>query len=348
MTAYGRAPLVQAPGAPQRRAGGHLATGAIRVVRAPVVAVVVRRLLFAVPLLLAVSGLSFVLVSLEPGDAAQEILGLQATPAQVVQLRHQMGLDQAVWVQWWHWLTHAMHGDLGASLFTQQPVTQALDQRLPVTLSLIGGSLLVILVVGVGLGLFSAARGGVAGRVVDALSLVGFALPSFWIGAVLIAMLAVRWRVFPATGYVPLAQSPGLWARSLVLPVAALGLSGLTATAKQTREAMLDALGSEYVRMARANGIPRRAILFRHALKNASTRVVTVLGVQAITLLGGTVLVETVFALPGLGGLAVDSSFRHDLPMIQGIAVYFTVIVVVVNLLIDVAYTWLNPRVAAP
>ena len=151
----------------------------------------------------------------------------------------------------------------------------------------------------------------------------------------------------PATGYVSPLQSPGAWFLSLVLPVTALALHSVATIAKQTREAMLDALGSEYVRMARASGISPASILFRHALKNAAIRVVTILGLQTVGLLGGTVFVEAVFALPGLGGLAANAATQHDLPIIQGVVVYFTAIVVLVNLAIDVAYTWLDPRVRA-
>lgn len=301
--------------------------------------------MLAVPLLLVVSVLSFVIVSLTPGNVAQEILGTNAPPESYAQLRRELGLNLPLYEQYWHWFEHAIHGNMGESLFSGQSVTQLIGERLPVTLSLIGLSLLAILVIGVSLGVFSAVRGGVAGRLADTVSLVGFALPSFWAGAVLIAIFAVILRWLPATGYASLTQSPGEWARSLVLPVVALSMNGVAAVAKQTREAMLDVLGSEYVRMARANGIPERSIVLRHALKNAAIRTVTILGIQAVGLLGGTVLVESVFALPGLGGLAVTAATEHDLPTVQGLVVYFTLIVVVVNLLIDLSYTWLSPRV---
>jgi peptide/nickel transport system permease protein len=318
---------------------------AIALFRLPLVWVVVRRLGLAVPLLFVVSALTFVLVSLTPGDAAREILGPFALREQYLELRQALGLDLPIYEQYWHWLGNAIQGDLGSSLFTQEPVTAAINARLPVTVSLVGGALLVILTGGVGLGVFSAVRGGAAGRVVDAFALVGFAVPAFWLGGVLIVLFAVEMRWLPATGYVPLGQSPGAWVGSLVLPVLALSVGDIAALAKQTREAMLDALGSEYIRMAWANGLSARSIVFRHALKNAATRVVTVLGLHVIGLLSGTVVIENVFALPGLGSLAVDASIRHDLPMMQGVVVYFTVVVVAVNLLVDLAYTWLNPKV---
>ncbi|MEN3283875.1 MAG: peptide/nickel transport system permease protein [Solirubrobacteraceae bacterium] len=299
----------------------------------------------AVALLFVVTALTFVLVSLTPGDAARDILGTDASPEAYPRLRHQLGLDLPVYEQYWNWVKHALGGDLGASLFTSQRVTEAIGARLAVTLSLIVGALLVSLLVGVCLGVFSAVRGGAAGRAVDALALVGFAVPAFWLGAILIAVFAVKLGLFPATGYVPFAESPAQWLQSLVLPVFALSLGGIAAVAKQTREAMLDALGSEYIRMAWASGLRPRSIFFQHALKNAAIRVATILGVQAVGLLGGTVVIETVFALPGMGSLAVNATVQHDLPVVQGIVVYFTIIVVAINLAIDLAYTALDPRV---
>jgi peptide/nickel transport system permease protein len=313
--------------------------------RFPVLGVVLRRLIIAVPLLFVVSGLSFFLVALTPGDAARYILGPDAPESAYENLRHALGLDSPAYTQYWHWLSHAVHGDLGISLYTDERVTRLIDQRLPVTVSLIIGSLLISVIGGVCLGMFSAIRGGAVGRAVDAFALIGFALPAFWVAAELIALFAVRWRIFPATGYVPLLQSPSLWLKSMALPVIALGLGGIAAIAKQTREVMLDVLDAEYIRMAWANGVSAKSIFFRHALKNASIQVVTVLGVRAVALLSGTVLVEIVFALPGLGSLAVNAALQHDLPLVEGVVVYFTVIVVAINLVIDIAYTFLNPKV---
>lgn len=324
---------------------GPLAPALRRLARHPVARVVGRRLLLAVPLLLVVSASSFLLLSLTPGDAANQILGPHATAEQYASLRRALGLDLPVQEQYLHWLRHALTGDLGASVITGETVTRAIGERLAPTLSLIVGSLLVSVLVGVGLGLFSAIRGGRAGRLADALALAGYSVPAFWIGAELIVLFAVKLTWFPATGYVPVSHSPVDWLRSLVLPVAALSLYGIAAVARQTREAMLDVLASEHIRMARANGLPARSILFRHALRNASVPVVTVLGVVAVGLLGGTIFVENVFALPGLGVLVVNASLQGDLPVVQGVAVFFTLVVIVVNLAIDLAYTWLNPRV---
>jgi peptide/nickel transport system permease protein len=316
-----------------------------RLVRNPVLRVVVRRCVMAVPLLFVVSALTFVLVSLTPGNAAEEILGTSATPAAYAAFNRALGLNLPLYEQYWDWLRHALTGNLGQSIFTSQPVTQEIGQRLPVTLSLLVGALVVSAVAGIGLGAFSALRGGFIGRIADALALIGFSLPGFWVGAELIVIFAVWRNWFPATGYVPISASPGGWLHSLVLPVVTLSLYGIASTAKQTREAMLDVLASEHIRMAKANGLPRHAIAFRHALRNASMRVVTVLGLLAVGLLGGTVLVENVFALPGVGSLMVTAATQHDLPVVAGIAVYFTLIVVAINLVVDLAYLWLDPRV---
>jgi peptide/nickel transport system permease protein len=304
----------------------------------------VRRILVSIVLLLVVSALSFVLVSLTPGDPARQILGMQADPGQYVALRHTLGLDEPVYQQYFHWIRHAVRGDLGRSIFSSEDVRRAIDSRLPVTLSLMLGALFVSVVAGLGLGTISALRGGLAGRLVDALALLGFSIPAFWLAAELIALFAVRFTLFPPTGYVPFTQSPTGWARALTLPVLALAVGGMAAIAKQTRESLLDVLGSEYIRMAWANGLAWRSIVFRHAFKNMAPPVLAVVGVQAVSLLGGTVLVENVFALPGLGSLAVQATIQHDIPVVEGLAVYFTVIVVMISVSVDLAYGLLNPR----
>lgn len=303
------------------------------------------RLLISVPLLFGVSILTFVLVSLTPGDAARTILGTNGTPQQYAQLRHQLGLDQPLYAQYGHWVERVLHGNLGSSLFTGEPVTQALNERLSVTLSLIIGATALSALLGIGLGVLSALRTGSLGRLVDVLSLAGLALPNFWLGLLLVTLLAVKVHLFPATGYVPLNQSVGEWARALVLPVVTLMVGGVAVVAKQTRDSMLDVLRRDFIRTLRANGLPERSIIVKHALKNAAIPVVTVLGLIFVSLLSGTVLVESVFVLPGLGSLAVQTTNQHDIPVIQGVAVYFTLIVVTVNLLVDLTYGWLNPKV---
>lgn len=334
------------------RLAGRLETSVARLGRAvyrrarhPVVRALWRRLALALPLLFIVSVLTFALTSVAPGDAARGILGPIAPPSAYVQLRHALGLDLPVWDQYWRWLQKALSGDLGTSLVDGGSVTHEIAQRLPITLTLVLGGLLVSTIGGVAFGIFSALRGGFVGRLVDATALVGFALPAFWVGVELISVFAVKLDWLPATGYVTFSVSPTGWMRSIALPVVALAIGGIAAIAKQTREAMLEELSSEHVRMAWANGTSARSIYFRHALKGAGIRIVTVVGVQAVGLLGGSVFVENVFALPGLGSQIVSAASQHDIPVVQGVALVFTVIVVAINFAIDLVYNILDPRV---
>jgi peptide/nickel transport system permease protein len=306
---------------------------------------IARRILISIPLVLLVSLLTFVLEALTPGDTARTILGNNFTPQAYSQLRRQLGLDQPLMVQYGRWLAGAVHGNLGVSPISGLSVGGQIAQRLGVTLSLVACTLVVASVVGVALGVASAVRGGVLGRAVDVLSLVGFAVPSFWFALVLVTMFAVSVRLLPATGYVPLTASPVGWARSLILPVLSLAMAPVAVIAKQTRDGLLDALDRDFVYVLRANGASEASVVLRHGLRNAAIPVVTLAGLLSVGLLSGTVLIEAVFAMPGLGGLAVQSTTQHDLPTIQGVAVAFTVIVVLVNLLVDLAYGWLNPKV---
>src|SRR4051794_2945751 len=247
---------VPAPALPPHR-------GAVRslvlVVRQPVVVAVNRRLLLSIPLLFVVSAFTFVLMNLIPGDATYHILGppnvTHLPLSRYHELAHQLGLDQPLWTQYWAWLSAALQGDLGHSLSSGQGIAQEISQRLPVTLSLVIGSVVVSTVFGILLGVLSAVRGGATGTAVDTIAMVGWVMPAFWIAAELVAIFAVKLGWFPAIGYVPLTVSPTDWLRSLVLPVLALSLGAIGFVAQYTREAMLDALSSEFVRAARASGI---------------------------------------------------------------------------------------------
>jgi peptide/nickel transport system permease protein len=312
-----------------------------------VIRLILHRVLWSVPLLGVVSVLTFVLISLVPGNAAQAILGGEASAAQQAALRGQLGLNQPLWTQYGHWLGRVLHGNLGTSLVTGQSVSSVLGSRLTVSLTLVIGGTLVAGVLGVLLGVWAATRGGAAGRLLEAGAVLGLAVPNFWLGLVLIELFALRARIFPATGFVPFSQSPADWLRSLVLPVVAIAAVGVTIIAVQTRDSMLEVLRRDFVRVLEANGIPRRSILYRHVLRNAAIPVVTVTGITFVGLLGASVLVESVFALPGLGSGLTTASAQHDIPVIQGAVLYFTLVVVVVNLLVDVAYGLLNPRVRA-
>jgi peptide/nickel transport system permease protein len=307
----------------------------------------VRWLASSLVLLFVITAATFVLATLAPGDAAKAILSSQSgsyTQQQYQQMRHALGIDQPLPVQYWHWLDGVLHGSLGSDLFSGQPVTQELNARLGPSLSIIIGTVIVSGLVGVGLGILSAVRGGALGRLVDVVSLAGLALPNFWLALVLVELLAVKVQVFPATGYAPLGADPGPWLRSITLPVLTLSAGGVAFIAKQTRDSMADVLARDFVVMLRARGLSRRSVVLKHALRNAAIPVVTVLGLLLVSLLGGTVLIETVFSIPGLGQQAVTAAGSHDLPVIEGVAFYFTVVVVIANLLVDVSYRLLNPR----
>lgn len=305
----------------------------------------VNRVLFSIPLVLVVSVIVFALESLVPGDAARTILGENATPENVAALRQQLGLDDSWLERYWSWLTGLVHGDLGRSIFAGHSVTSELNVRLSVTASLLITALLVSAVLGIALGLLSAVRGGRLGRFVDAVSLLGLALPNFWVAIVVVDLFAVEARVFPAVGYTSLSESVGGWITSLTLPVCSLALLGIATIAKQTRDSALGVLESDYIRVLRANGVGHARIIGKHVLRNAAIPVVTVIGVVGVGMLGGSVFVENVFVLPGLGSLATESTTEHDLPVILGIAIYFTVLVIIINLLVDLAYGLLNPKV---
>jgi peptide/nickel transport system permease protein len=307
-----------------------------------------RWLVSSVVLLFVITALTFVLASMAPGDAARAILSSQSgsyTAQQYQQMRHALGIDQPLPLQYWHWLDGVLHGSLGTDLFSDQPVAQELGSRLGPSLSIIGGTLIVSGVVGVGLGIVSAVRGGVLGRLVDIVSLAGLSFPNFWLALVLAELLAVKIQVFPATGYVPLGAGPGPWLRSIALPVLTLSAGAVAFVAKQTRDSMSEVMSREFIVMLRARGLPGRSVVLRHALRNAAVPVVTVLGLLLATLLGGTVLIEDVFSIPGLGQEAVTAAGSHDLPVIEGVAFCFTVIVIIANLLVDVSYRLLNPKV---
>jgi peptide/nickel transport system permease protein len=302
----------------------------------------------SVALLFMVTVLTFVLTSLAPGDAAKSILSGQTTsytPEQYQQVRHELGIDQPLPVQYWHWLNRLLHGSLGTDLFSGQPVTQALNGRLGASLSIIVGTVIVSGVIGVGIGVLSAVRTGAAGRLVDVLSLFGLAAPNFWLALVLVELFAVQVQVFPTTGYTPLGAGPVQWLRGIVLPILTLSIGASAFVARQTRDAMSEVLSRDFITALRARGLSLRSIVYRHALRNAAIPVVTVLGLLFVGLLGGTVLIENVFSIPGLGQQAVTASGNHNLPMIEGVAFYFTVVVIVVNVLVEVSYRWLNPKV---
>jgi len=307
--------------------------------------IILRRLLLSVPLLVVVSAITFLLGSLVPGDPARTLLGVHATEEQYQALRTALHLDRPILEQYWLYLQGVLQGDLGRSIFTNEPVAAMIATRLPVTLALIVGATVLSALIGILFGVFSATRGRLSRRVVDVVSLLGSALPNFWVGLVLISIFAVALGWFPATGYVRPDVSVPMWAASLTLPVIALAIGGVAMIAKITRDAMLGTLRMDYIRTLRASGIGEGSVVWKHALRNSGLAVATTIGLTLINFIPGTVLIENVFVLPGLGNAVVVATNQHDIPVVQGIALTFTVIVIIVNLIVDIAYGLLNPKV---
>ncbi|MFF4357667.1 ABC transporter permease [Streptomyces sp. NPDC001604] len=307
--------------------------------------IILRRLALSVPLLVVVSAITSLLESFVPGDPARTVLGVNATKEQYEALRASLHLDKPFAEQYWLYLRDILHGDFGASLFSGESVTGTIGQRLPVTLALVIGATALSALVGVLFGVYSATRGRFSRRVIDVVSLLGGALPNFWLALMLVSLFAVRFPVFPATGYTPFAQSPGQWAAGLVLPVIALSIGGVAMISKVTRDAMLSTLSLDYIRTLRASGVRPASIVWKHALRGCGLPVATAVGLSAIAFIPGSIFVENVFTLPGLGTTVTDATNQHDLPVVQGVAVTFTVLVIAVNLLVDVVYSLLNPKV---
>ena len=303
------------------------------------------RIVGSLALLIVVPTITFFIQGIAPTNVARGVLGLEATPEMIADFNHRLGLDQPLIVRYLNWLVRAATGDLGSSYTNGQSVQQILAPRLSVSLSLIIGALVVFTIVGIVIGVLSATQGRVVGKILDVVSTVGIAVPNFWLAVILIAIFAVALPLFPATGYVFFSDSPYFYFLSLVLPVVALAFAGITAVAKQTRDQMLLAIHSPWARTLSANGASELSIVYKHALRNAAAPVITVVGVIFVGSLSGSVVVENIFVLPGLGSQSLASALLADLPVVQGIAVYFTIIVVVVNVVIDIAATILNPKV---
>jgi peptide/nickel transport system permease protein len=303
------------------------------------------RLVGSLALLIIVPTITFFIQGIAPSNVAKGVLGLDATPAQIADFNHRRGLDQPLIVRYFRWLEGAATGDLGSSYTNNQSVQEILAPRLSVSLSLIIGALVVFTVVGVIIGVLSSTQGPIIGRFLDVVSTIGIAAPNFWLAVILIAIFGVALPIFPATGYVFFSDSAYYFFLSLVLPVIALSFAGITAVAKQTRDQMMLAIQSPWARTLHANGASEFSIVYKHALRNAAAPVITVAGTIFVGSLSGSVVIENIFVLPGLGSQSLASALQADLPVVQGIAVYFTIIVVVVNVLIDIGATVLNPKV---
>lgn len=307
---------------------------------------IVRRLAALVPLLIIVTMVVWALLLLIPGDAAVSIAGESATPEQVAAVRSELGLDDPVIVRYLRWLGGVLQGDLGTSLFTSYEVSEAITDRLPVTISLVATSFVLSALIGIPAGVIAATRRGTwIDRTLTVGTSVGIAVPNFWLGLILITFLGQKLDWFPTGGYVDLTDDPAQWAYHIALPALTLALAAAAEIGRQTRASMVDVLDQDFVRTHRAKGLPRRRIIMRYGLKSALMPVVTVAGLQVARLFGLSTIVEQIFNMQGVGQLAVDSVFKRDVPMIQGVVLLVTLIVVLVNLVVDVSYGYLNPKV---
>jgi peptide/nickel transport system permease protein len=305
-----------------------------------------RRLLAAIPILFLVLLMSFTLVELMPGNPAETLAGDAATPAQVDAIAQKLNLNEPILQRFVDYVGNVAQGDFGKSLFTSRPVMDEIMEALPITLSLILVALVMALLMAIPAGMYAAThRDGKVDRAVTLLSAIFVAVPQFVLAFFLVVFLAVNRHWFPPTGYQSIADG-GLWGwlQHLILPAFALSLGTAAELARQVRGSMIDSLEEDYIRTARAMGLSTKSVVWKHALKNAAIPVVTVLGLQAGRLLGGAVIIEAVFALPGFGSLAYNAVFQQDIPVIQGVVVVSAVVIVVVNLLTDLSYTYFNPK----
>jgi peptide/nickel transport system permease protein len=304
-----------------------------------------RRLALAVPMLLGMSIIVFLIVHLVPGDPAHAILGLNATPELVSQLQSRLGLDRPLPVQYLDWLGGVLHGDFGTDYSSSAPISELLSQRLPVTIELALVSLGLAVFFGVPLGVLAAVR---RGRAPDAaaqgVSMLGISVPDFWLGIMLILAFSLGLGLLPSSGWVPLSQDPVENLRHVLLPAIALAAGLAAVLIRVTRAAMLDVLSQDYIRFCRAKGVSETRVVLKHGLRNAAIPITTVVGMQAGYLLGGAIVVEQVFSLPGVGRLVLDAVLQRDYPVVQAAVLVIGVMFIAVNLLADVLYAVLNPR----
>jgi len=307
---------------------------------------IIKRLIAMLPVLALVSLIVFTIIHLTPGDPALIMLGEEATPQALAALRHELGLDQPLPVQYLVWLSHVLRGDLGRSIRTNQPVIEAITQRLPVTLELTTLAMVISIMAAIPAGIISATRRNSASDLISTtLALLGISMPSFFLAILLIFVFSLKVRWLPPMGYTPLQK--GVWEnlRGMVLPAVTLGTAAMAIVARLTRSTLLEALQQDYIRTARAKGLREQAVMYSHALRNAMIPITTILGLQIGFLLGGAVITETIFALPGVGRLVVASIFERDFPLVQGVVLVLALMHLVINLIVDLLYAYLDPRI---
>jgi peptide/nickel transport system permease protein len=305
-----------------------------------------RRLLSTIPVLLVVAVLVFLMLRLTPGDPAAVLAGDAANTEQIAQIRANLGLDRSVAEQFAIWAGHMLTGDLGQSYYYKMPVTTLIGQRLEPTLSLALITIVIAVVVSVPLGVLAAWRfGGALDRTLMGFSVLGFSVPVFVLAYVLIWIFSLKLGWLPVQGYKRLSEGVGPWLYQLLLPAITLSVIYIALIARVTRASVLDTLGEDYIRTARAKGLPEVKVLMRHALANAAVPIITVIGIGVALLIGGVVVTESVYAIPGLGRLTVDAVLARDFPTIQGVILLFSFFYVMINLLVDLSYVFFDPRI---
>ncbi len=306
----------------------------------------IRRVLATIPVVLMVALFVFSLLYIAPGDPAAIIAGDQASPEDVERIRASLGLDRPFLVRFFEWLWQVMHGNLGTSIFTNLPVSHMIAQRIEPTVSLMSLTLILSLSVAIPMGVIAAWKhGSLVDRLVMTVAVFGYSTPVFVVGYLLAYLFALQLDWLPVQGFTSISQGLGPFLRNLILPAVALGLIYMALLARITRATMLDVLSQDYVRTAKAKGVAQKGILFVHALKNAAVPIITIVGIGFATLIGGSVVTESVFAIPGLGRLTVDAILRRDYPVIQGVVLLFSCMYVLVNLAVDLLYTVFDPRI---
>ncbi|WP_430253467.1 ABC transporter permease [Neorhizobium sp. DAR64872/K0K18] len=306
---------------------------------------IVTRVLSVIPVLFGLCVLSYTLLAMIPGDPITAMLGMDATPEAIAALRAKFALDEPLPLRFISWFGHLLIGDLGRSIQSGRPVLSMVMTAMVPTMQLGLAALLISLVIAIPAGVISAARrNSVADYSVSLISLAGLSLPSFWLAILLVLFLSIRLQIFPSSGYVPIGGDPVGALRHITLPAITLGVAMAASTMRMTRAAMLDVLNADYIRTARAKGLPFRRVVWKHALRNALIPVTTLVGLQLGQLMGGVVVTETVFAWPGIGKLTVDAIFARDYPVVQGAILASAVLFVFINLATDLLYATLDPR----
>jgi peptide/nickel transport system permease protein len=307
---------------------------------------IARRLLLMIPVIVLVGVLTFMLIRLIPGDPAAQMLGLDATMQEIDELRHEMGLDQPLYKQFLIWAGNVVKGDLGRSIFLNQPVSTAIVEHLECTISLALLALTYSVLVAIPIGVIAAVKQNAwQDKLVMSFALFGVSAPSFWLGLVAIFIFSVYLGWFPSQGYEMLEDGVRQWLWFIILPALTLGIQTAALIARMTRSSMLEVLRQDYIRTARAKGLMEKRVIFKHALKNGLIPVLTVVGMTLGQLLGGAVITETVFSLPGIGQLVITAIKNRDYPMVQGVIMFIAVIYVFANLLVDILYGWFDPRI---